>query len=518
MLTAVGRAHLASEEDAQVNFSYITIQSSLRYPDRIAIVDWETKRTLCYSELEHGISRVANHFAEKGYNKGDRVILFLPNSIDFVIGYFALLRIGATVITINPMLKGEELSYIVRDVKAAGLIFYEEYREEIKKALAGIPATVAEIAVSDEIGLLELSTGQPQYCELERVLNDDPVVIIYTSGTTGMPKGVMISSENLLYMNQACLDIYEYDEKDRVVGVLPFSHIFGQTALMTGVLSRAGSLLIQKRFYADTIMPMIDECKATVMTGVPTMYFHILNHPNREGYNLSSLRLCVAGGAAMPLDIYHRVKQEIKVEVMLQYGLTESGLALSHRIGEMAEKPDSVGIPVNSLEAKVVNDEGDQLQAGEIGELLLKGPNIIKEYYRKPEETSAVIRGGWLHTGDLAYRDDDGYIYIVDRKKEMILRGGFNIYPREIEEVLYTHPKIAEAAVIGVPDPAKGEEVKAFVAPKPFEQITTEELKEFCKSRIANYKCPSYFEILKELPKGSTGKILKKALKVDTQS
>ncbi len=496
----------------------MTIQSSLRYPDRPAIMDWEKKRTLCYLELEHGISRAAHYLKKQGFRKGDRVILFLPNSIDFITGYFALLRVGATVITINPMLKGEELSYIIRDVEAAGLIVYEDFRQEVKRSIAGVPVALKEIVVSDELGVSRLSTGDPEYYEPESVSNDEPAVLIYTSGTTGVPKGVVISCQNLLYMNQACLDIYKYEEEDRVVGVLPFSHIFGQTALMTGVLSRGGLLLIQKRFYPDTILPMIAEGKATVMMGVPTMYYHILNHPDRDRYDLSSLRLCVSGGAAMPVDIYYRVKQEIKVEVMLQYGLTESGLAVSHRIGKKEDKPDSVGIPVNSIEAKVVNDQGDQLKPREIGELLLKGPNVIREYYEKPDQTSATIREGWLHTGDLAYRDDNGYIYIVDRKKEMILRGGFNIYPREIEEVLYTHPKIAEAAVIGVPDPAKGEEVKAFVAPKPFEQITTEELKEFCKARIANYKCPSYFEILEELPKGSTGKILKKALRADVSS
>jgi len=499
-----------------MNLSSLLLQSSLRYPHHQALLDWDSKKSFSYSELEQTVSCSAHLFSIRGFQKGDRVALLLPNGFDFIIGYFALLRVGATVITINPMLKSEELAYIFKNGEIRGIVLHRDFQVEAQKGLRHLSCSVDQILVSDEEGLASLSKGHPEYYEPAMGPADEKAVLIYTSGTTGVPKGVVISNENLFYMNQACIDIYEYEEKDRVIGVLPFSHIFGQTAIVTAVLSKGGLVLFQKRFSTDTILPMIAEGRATVMMGVPTMYFYILNHSEKNKYDFSSLRLCVSGGAPMPMDIYRRLKMEMKATVMVQYGLTESGLAISNRIGSKGEKPGSVGIPAKTVEVKIADDKGNSFPPGETGELLLRGPNIIKEYYRNPEETSAALVDGWLRTGDLAFQDEEGYVTIVDRKKEMILRGGFNVYPKEVEEILYSHPKIAEAAVIGVPDPAKGEEVKAFVSLKPNELLTTEELKEFCRIKIANYKCPTFFEILPELPKGSTGKILKKLLKRNT--
>jgi len=367
-----------------MNLSNLLLQSSLRNPNNQALLDWDSKRSLSYLELEQAVSCSAYFFSKRGFQKGDRVALLLPNGFDFVIGYFALLRVGATVITINPMLKAEELAYIFTNGEIRSIIVHRDIEREAKKGLEHLSHFVDQIVVSDEEGLVDISKGNPEYFEPVIGSADEKAVLIYTSGTTGVPKGAVISNENLFYMNQACIDVYEYEEKDRVIGVLPFSHIFGQTAIVTSVLTKGGLILLQKRFSTDTILPMISEGQATVMMGVPTMYFYILNHSKRHNYNLSSLRLCVSGGAPMPMDIYSRLKKEMKVTVIVQYGLTESGLAISNQIGANKEKSGSVGIPLKTIGVKIGDDKGNSLPPGEIRELLLRGPNVIKEYYRNP--------------------------------------------------------------------------------------------------------------------------------------
>ncbi len=350
---------------------------------------------------------------------------------------------------------------------------------------------------------------------LTQTMPDDTAVILYTSGTTGRPKGAELTHFNMFFNAWCSLKNLgvEYTEKDVTLMALPLFHAFGQSAVMNVAIGAGATLTLIPRFDPIKAFEVIQRDKVTAFSGVPTMFFYLLNHPARKTYDLSSLNKCTSGGSAIPVEVLSAWERETGVKILEGYGLSETSPVASFNVAFKPTKPGSIGEPIWGCEMKVVDETDQELPVGEPGELLIRGHNVMKGYLKRPEATAEVMRGGWFHSGDVARMDEDGYFYIVDRIKDLIIRGGFNVYPREIEEVLYGHPAIAECAVIGVPDQALGEEVKAVIVFKQGQTATEDEIREYCRERIASNKYPRLYQFMDDLPKNATGKILKRELK-----
>ncbi|WP_042455178.1 fatty acid--CoA ligase family protein [Neobacillus dielmonensis] len=483
-----------------------------------------------YAELDGAITKFASGLAKLGVKKGDHIALLLGNSPHFVISLYGALRLGATVIPINPIYTQDEIGYILNngDVKAVvGLDLMIPLVEKVHMllpkvehyiicetdqsgiALSGIENLSAypkmksftDVAASGDLNFLEPELG-----------DDDTALILYTSGTTGKPKGAMLSHKNL-YSNARDVGTYlKMNHDDRVITTLPMFHVFCLTVALNAPLLRGASLIIMPKFSPKETFRMAKELEATVFAGVPTMYNFLYQYPEGNPADLSTLRLCISGGASMPVALLKNFEQKFNVLVSEGYGLSEASPVTCFNPLDRPRKPGSIGVSIPNVENKVVNELGEEVPVGEVGELIVQGPNVMKGYYKMPEETAAAIRSGWLYTGDMARMDEEGYFYIVDRKKDLIIVGGYNVYPREVEEVLYNHPNVVEAAVLGVPDPNQGEAVQAYVVSND-QELTSEQLLNYCKEHLAKYKIPSSIDFLEELPKNTTGKILRRALK-----
>ncbi len=363
----------------------------------------------------------------------------------------------------------------------------------------------------DEVSFPELlASVEPEY-EVADAADEDTAVILYTSGTTGHPKGAELTHGNLRSNTEVCRDeIVHAGPDDVIFGGLPLFHVFGQTVALNVAVASGACLTLLPRFDADHALRIIDGHRVTVFEGVPTMYVALLHAPDRGDYDTSSLRMCISGGAALPVEVLRGFEEAFDVPVLEGYGLSETSPVASFNHIDRVRKPGSIGTPIRDVQMRVVTSDDHDVPEGEVGEIVIRGPNVMKGYWQRPEATTEALRDGWFHTGDLARIDEDGYFYIVDRKKDMIIRGGYNVYPREIEEVLYEHPAVAEAAVIGLPHPSLGEEVAAAVALKPGATITAEELRDYVKGQVAAYKYPRHVWIVDALPKGPTGKIQKR--------
>jgi long-chain acyl-CoA synthetase len=356
-----------------------------------------------------------------------------------------------------------------------------------------------------------LGNGNPGF-KGETVDENEVAIILYTSGTTGKPKGAMLTHKNI-YSNATDVGSYlRMNEDDTVITALPMFHVFCLTVVLNAPLLRGATLLIVPRFSPKTIFELSKTYQPTVFAGVPTMYNFLFQYPKGNPEDLSSLRLCISGGASLPVALLKNFEKKFSVMISEGYGLSEASPVTCFNPLDRPRKPGSIGTSIMNLENKVVNEMGEEVPVGQVGELIVRGPNVMKGYYKMEEETAATIRDGWLYTGDLARMDEEGYFYIVDRKKELIIVGGYNVYPREIEEVLYEHPGIMEAAVIGVPHPELGEAVNSYVV-KNDPSLTEQDVLEYCKEHLAKYKLPASIEFLDELPKNTTGKILRRALK-----
>jgi len=356
-----------------------------------------------------------------------------------------------------------------------------------------------------------LATGDVHF-EGPELADDDVAVILYTSGTTGKPKGAMLTHKNVYSNAQDTANYLKINGEDRVIATLPMFHVFCLTVALNAPLMNGGTVLIVPKFSPAKIFQLAREEKATIFAGVPTMYNFLYQYEEGKAEDLQTLRLCISGGASIPVALLKNFEQKFKVIISEGYGLSEASPVTCFNPLDRPRKPGSIGTSIMNVENKVVNEFGEEVPVGEVGELIVRGPNVMKGYYNMPEETAHTIRDGWLYTGDLAKMDEEGYFYIVDRKKDMIIVGGYNVYPREVEEVLYSHPDVVEAAVIGVPDPNFGEAVKCFVVSRN-PNLTEEQLIEYCREHLAKYKVPSSIEFLEELPKNTTGKILRRALK-----
>jgi len=424
-------------------------------------------------------------------------------------------RRGGVVVPMNPLLKGREVTYYLKDSGASIVFAWHQMADEARTAAEG--RGVDFVAV-DPAGFLSLLEEHEPVEEVVDRDSDDTVVLLYTSGTTGQPKGAELTHANMQTNALMTAEtLVQLTSEDVVMGCLPLFHVFGLTcALNAGVL--AGSCLtLLPRFDGAKALEIIERDRVTVFEGVPTMFTAMLHSPDRDRHDVSSLRLCVSGGSAMPVEVMRGFEEALGCIVLEGYGLSETSPVASFNHPHAERKPGTIGTPIRGVEMRLVDDEGRDVATGDVGEIAIRGENVMKGYWNRPEETAKAIPDGWFRTGDLARQDEDGYFAIVDRKKEMIIRGGYNVYPREIEEALYEHPAVAEAACVGTPHPDLGEEVVAAVALKPGTQADPAELQAWVKERVAAYKYPRHVWLVESLPKGPTGKILRRAVEVPAE-
>jgi len=500
------------------NLAVMLRESARRSPGKTAVILGELR--LSYAQLDELSDRVAASLAAAGLTPGDRVGLQLPNIPRFVIAYFGILKAGGVVVPMNVLLKAPEIAFQLEDSGARALITYGGILDEAAKAAES--AGVASVYVVGETGgsaagtpFETLLAGDAPGPQLALRGPADPAVIIYTSGTTGTPKGAVLSHIGL-YMNADIPGrLFEFSVDDVALVALPLFHVFALSSIMNTCVLLGGTMTLVPRFDPAAVLEIIQRDRVTVFMGVPTMYIALLQAVGSADFDLSSLRVAVSGGAPIPAEVIDSFESRFGVPILEGYGLSESSSTATFNISESERKVYSVGKPIWGTSVQIWDEDSRPLPpgAGHVGEVVLRGMNIMIGYHNNPEATARAFAGGWFHTGDLGYLDEDGFLFIVDRIKDLIIRGGYNVYPREVEEVLYTHPAVAEVAVIGVPDPKMGEEVRAIVAVKPGQSVTETELIEFVKERAAAYKYPRTVEFRDSLPKNATGKILKKELR-----
>jgi len=496
------------------NLATLLTESAEKYPERNAIRLDDI--AIPYAALDQTSKLVAGLLRSKGVEAGDRVGIMLPNVPHFPMVYYGILRMGARVVPMNVLLTAREIKHYLGNSGAKVVVAWEDFAPAAIEAAAEVGAEVISVNPTN-VG--ELIGGIDPFEEVAEVDEHDTAVILYTSGTTGQPKGAQLTHANIRSNIISARDLFTPSEGDVFFGGLPLFHVFGQTLAMNASVAVGAELTLLPRFDPAKALEIIQRDKVTIFQGVPTMYAAMLQVPNRKEYDISSLRLCVSGGAALPVEIIRAFESEFDTPILEGYGLSETSPAASFGRVDMERKPGTIGTPISGVEMRIVDEEGNVLGAGDIGELQIKGPNVMKGYWEMPEATEkAIDADGWFASGDMATVDEDGYYSIVDRKKEMILRGGYNVYPREVEEVLYEHPAVAEAAVMGIPHDDLGEEIVAIVSFKEGQSATEDELREHAKQGVAAYKYPRHILILDELPKGPTGKILKREIDLSSLS
>jgi len=463
---------------------------------------------LTYVQLHQAAGRMSALLAKHGVQPGDRVGIMLPNVPAFPIAFYGALAAGAIVVPMNPLLKSREVAYYLGDSGARVVLAWQAAAGEAAKGAADAGAQAIAIETPD---LADLLAGySPAWPQTERQ-GDDDAVILYTSGTTGRPKGAELTHTGLVRNAElTARTLLKNSSDDVVMGCLPLFHVFGLTCGLNATVASAGTLTLLPRFDPAKALDIIERDAVTIFEGVPTMYAAILHLPDADPAQAATLRTCISGGASLPVEILRGFEEKFGCMILEGYGLSETSPVASFNLPDIERKPGSIGVPVEGVQMRLVDDAGQTVPEGEIGEIAIKGHNVMKGYWNKPEATAEAITDGWFRTGDMAKVDSDGYYYIVDRKKDLIIRGGYNVYPREIEEVLHEHPAVAEVAVIGLPHAELGEEVAAAVALKPGATATPEELRAFARDRVAAYKYPRRVWLVDALPKGPTGKILRR--------
>ena len=486
-----------------------------RFGDAHLLVDYGTDISYTYKEFDAATNRLAAGLLELGVKPGDRVAFLHPNHSDLLLGYFATIKAGAVAVPVNPAYTAREIAHIISDSGSETLITTERFEENIEVVSKECPS-LRKILTKHEGQNLEATLGakvgslKPQ--ELVPATADSLAMIFYTSGTTGKPKGVMISHRNITFGAGNMAQNYGLTPFDVTLICLPLNHIFANATPFWGSLASGGSAVVMERFQVEAVFDAIERYKLTWFPGVPTMFAYLISHFNDKTRNVFSLRMGLSGAASLSVEHLQEFEAKFEANMLEVYGLTEStGLVTANPVFGI-RKPGSIGISVSGVATRLVNSDWIDIARGDVGELIFKGPNGTQGYWKLPEDTEKKIRDEWIATGDLAYQDSEGYFYIASRKNELIVSGGYNIFPREIEEVLCSHPGISEAAVIGVPDPMLGEVPKGFVVAKLGHNVTPEDLREFCFQSLAKYKVPREFVFLDELPKNTTGKILKKEL------
>jgi long-chain acyl-CoA synthetase len=495
-----------------LNLGTILLASRNEKPNDVALRLNEL--ALSYGELHRAAAGVAAALRERGVLPGDKVALLVPNVPEFTIAYFGILYAGAAVVPINVLAAAPEVAYFLKDSEARILIVHPLFEAPGRGGASEVGATVV-VAGGEGSGTLAELAAHPPLDAPHPTGADDTAVILYTSGTTGHPKGAELSHSNL-FLNCAFVvpRLVELDRSElRALATLPLFHSFGQTCIQNATIAAGGSFSLLPRFDPKSAFEIMERDAITLFAGVPTMYFALLHFRGDREYDISSLKMCMTGGAPMPVDVMNEFERKYPVKILEGFGLSETSPVASFNMIGKPRKAGSIGYPVWGVELAIMDDDDRPLPDDERGEICIRGHNIMKGYLNRPEATKETMKNGWFHSGDIGFRDADGCYWIVDRKKDMILRGGFNVYPREVEEVLYQHEAIVEAAVVGVPHDSHGEEVKAVVALAAEAHVTADEVIAFCKERLSAYKYPRIVEILPELPKGPTGKILKRELR-----
>jgi long-chain acyl-CoA synthetase len=430
----------------------------------------------------------------------------------FPVAYYGILRAGGVVVPMNVLLKRREIAFFLEDSGARLLLAWHGFAEE---AETGAAETGAELIEVEPGTFDEALRGLEPTPELADTAEEDTAVILYTSGTTGRPKGAELTHANLSRnADVSARTTSEIAAGDVVLGALPLFHSFGQTVAMNASLGVGACLTLVPKFDPGEALETIERDRVTHFYGVPTMYGALLHHPGRERFDTSSLQTCITGGASMPVEVLHGFEEAFGAKVMEGYGLSETSPVACSNHPDRERKAGSIGTPIEGVEIRVVDEDDNEVEQGEAGEIVIRGHNIMKGYWQRPDATAEAMRGGWFHSGDIGRVDEEGYFYIVDRKKDLIIRGGYNVYPREVEEVLYEHPKIREAAVVGIPHDEWGEEVGAAVVLHEGEELPADEVCAYVKERIAAYKYPRVVWFIDELPKGPTGKILKREIQL----
>ncbi len=481
--------------------------SAGRVPDRPAFVFRD--RRVTYAELYAQVGRLGALLAGNGVRRGQRVAVMLPNVPEFAVAYFGVQAAGATVVPLNPLLKVEELAYILADAAAAGLVCLQA-SEPLLRAAREAAARRAPLLVLDAPDLggeVARRSAEP-----EAPGRGDVAACLYTSGTTGRPKGAMLTHANLLANLRSFQQVLRATEDEVFLAVLPFFHAYGATALLLEPLSIGATIVPEPRFVPDAILRAIPQHRVTVFMGVPSMFAVLADTP-LPGGPAPAWRFCISGGAPLPPAVLEAFEARHGVPIYEGYGPTECSPVLTVNPPGGLRKVGSVGPAIPDVEIRILDAAGQRLPAGEVGEIAARGPNVMLGYLDKPAETAEVIRDGWYHTGDLGRMDEDGYVYIVDRKTDLILVGGLNVYPREVELVLERHPAVAEAAVFGARDALRGEAVTALVIPRNGVAVNPGELLQWCRQRLANYKVPRTIRLVEELPRTVTGKVLKSVLR-----
>ncbi|PWW32001.1 long-chain acyl-CoA synthetase [Cytobacillus oceanisediminis] len=484
-------------------------------------------RKMTYGELQKAVYGFAASLQANGVQKGDRVAIMLPNCPQYVIAYYGILAAGAIVTQVNPMLVEREIEHIMNDSGAESLVVFDALYPRVKSVqgntklknliVVSLQPTESEFSPDKKFDAF-LKEGKGQFTPVNIEPEHDLAVLQYTGGTTGRSKGAMLTHRNIL---ANVIQSYEFFKERTKIGqekyltVIPLFHVFGMTACMNFAIYTANESILFPRFDLEEVLNTIKNEQPTVFPGVPTMYVAITNHPRAEEYGINSIETCNSGSAPMPVELLRDFERKTGAKILEGYGLSEAS-PVTHCNPPFSErKPGSVGIGYPSTEYKVVDlaTGSKEVPAGELGEVIIKGPQIMKGYWNMPEETANTLRDGWLYTGDIGRVDEDGFLYIVDRKKDLIIASGYNIYPRDIEEVLYEHPAVQEAVVIGVPDVYRGETVKAVLVLKAGKTVSEEDIISYCKQNMASYKVPAIVEFRDELPKTNVGKILRRALR-----
>lgn len=493
--------------------------SAQKYPTCKAVIDRE--KELTYAELKKASDCFAASLYNRGFQKGDRVALMLPNCVEYIISYYAIHRLGGVVVQVNPTYQLTELDYILRDSESTWFIGGEEQKKKLKQIGLDDQLTII-LAIRDknqEDGLYYwIAEERNELPKLDINPKEDLAVLQYTGGTTGRSKGVMLTHFNLIAdahqdFTYTVNTLKLQSPGERMLGLTPLFHVFGMARLNSAVYFASTYITIEK-FKVNEVVDLIRKHRPTIFPGVPTMYNALLNHPDLTAEDLSCFKYCSCGSAPLPVEVIHQFEQKFGIPIFEGFGMTETS-PTTHRnpvIGQ--RKTGSIGIPYPNTDAKIVDLETgtEELPPGQVGELLIKGPQVMKGYWKKPEDTSVALRDGWLYTGDIAMMDEEGYFYIVGRKKEMIIAGGYNIYPVEVEDIIYQHPVVAEACVFGVPDSYLGEKVKAAIVPKKGMRVTEQEIIDWCNERLARYKVPRLIEFKDQLPRTTVGKILRRKL------
>lgn len=505
-----------------LNLATLLRESAKQYPDKPSLLF--DGGSLTFAEVDGLSNRLAAGLRAAGFAPGDRIGLQLPNLPQFVIAYFGILKAGCIAVPMNVLLTAPEVTFQLGDSQARALIAWAGTAEVAARATAaagvdhlylvatpGTPDTDVGEPLEALYGLADPASPAP----FEQTDPGDTAVIIYTSGTTGTPKGAELTHFQLLMNADTPGRVFGIRDDDVVIVVLPLFHVFGLSSQLNVCMRFGATMSLVPRFDAAKVLEVIARDGVTIFEGVPTMYLALLHHPGVSPDDVATLRVGISGGASLPAEVLDAFEAKFGLVILEGYGLTESASTTTFNVSEEERKPYSVGKPIWGVDVQVWDDDDRPLPSGSdhVGEVVVRGVNVMKGYHDNPDATREAFTRGWMRTGDLGYLDDDGFLFIVDRKKDLIIRGGYNVYPREVEEVLYAHPGVVEAAVIGVPDERLGEEVKAFIIPRDGAELTTQDVIDFCKERLAAYKYPRLVEFRSEMEHGPTGKILKTELR-----